>query len=137
MVDSVASNVNWVELSREYRFEAAHRLPKVPSSHRCARLHGHSYRIEVTVSGNAAAETGWYMDFYEMDHAVQPVIDALDHRFLNEIAGLENPTSERICHYIWQLLAPTLPGLSAITVWETTDARCTYRGGGVKKQPPP
>jgi len=127
MVD-VNSAVIDVELVREYRFEAAHRLPKVPPGHRCARLHGHSYRIEVEVSGPVDEETGWLVDFYDMDRAVQPVIEELDHRLLNDIAGLENPTSERLCHYLWQRLSPALPGLSALTVWETVDSRCTYRG---------
>lgn len=120
---------NHVELVREYRFEAAHRLPKVPPGHRCARLHGHSYRIEVTVHGPVDAETGWLIDFYDMDQAVTPIILALDHRLLNDIPDLENPTSERLCQYLWQRLRDALPGLSAITVYETIDSRCTYRGG--------
>lgn len=122
------SSASHVELVREYRFEAAHRLPGVPLHHRCARLHGHSYRIEVAVSGPVNADTGWLVDFYDMDQVVQPVIAALDHRLLNDITGLENPTSERLCFYLWNLLAPILVGLSAITVWETTDARCVYKG---------
>lgn len=120
---------NHVELVREYRFEAAHRLPKVPPGHRCARLHGHSYRIEVTVRGPVDEETGWLIDFYDMDQAVTPIILVLDHRLLNDIPDLENPTSERLCQYLWQRLRDALPGLSAITVYETVDSRCTYRGG--------
>lgn len=120
----------WVELVREYRFEAAHQLPRVPPGHRCSRLHGHSYRVDVTVSGAVAEDSGWVVDFYDMDHAVAPIVEALDHRFLNEIPGLENPTSERLCLHLWRSIAPKLPGLSAITVWETHDSRCTYRGPG-------
>lgn len=118
----------WVELVREYRFEAAHQLPRVPPGHRCSRLHGHSYRVDVTVSGVMEEESGWVVDFYDMDHAVNPIVEALDHRFLNELPGLENPTSERLCLHLWRAIAPKLPGLSAITVWETHDSRCTYRG---------
>lgn len=118
----------WMELVREYRFEAAHQLPRVPPGHRCARLHGHSYRVEVTVSGDMADDSGWVVDFYDMDHVVAPIVEALDHRFLNELPGLENPTSERLCLHLWRAIAPKLPGLSAITVWETHDSRCTYRG---------
>lgn len=117
-----------VELCREYRFEAAHQLPKVPAGHRCARLHGHSYKIEVFISGPTDEESGWLIDFYDLDHAVQPIVEALDHRLLNELPGLQNPTCERLCGWIWQRLAPALPQLSAITVWETVDSRCTYRG---------
>lgn len=117
-----------VELCREYRFEAAHQLPKVPAGHRCARLHGHSYKLEIFITGPTDAESGWLIDFYDLDRAVQPVVDALDHRLLNEIAGLDNPTCERLCSWLWQRLVPELPQLSAITVWETFDSRCTYRG---------
>ena len=117
-----------VELCREYRFESAHQLPKVPVGHRCARLHGHSYKVEIFISGPTDEESGWLIDFYDLDHAVQPIVEALDHRLLNELPGLQNPTCERLCGWIWQRLAPALPQLSAITVWETVDSRCTYRG---------
>lgn len=117
-----------VELCREYRFEAAHQLPKVPAGHRCARLHGHSYKIEIFITGPTDEESGWLIDFYDLDRAVQPVVDALDHRLLNELPGLDNPTCERLCGWLWQRLATALPQLSAITVWETIDSRCTYRG---------
>ena len=123
-----------VELVREYRFEAAHQLPKVAPGHRCARLHGHSYRVDVTVAGGVDEESGWVIDFYDMDRAVVPVIEALDHRFLNEIPGLENPTSERLCVYLWGEIAPLLSGLCAITVWETIDSRCTYAGKTVSSR---
>ncbi len=117
-----------VELSREYRFEAAHQLPKVPAGHRCSRLHGHSYKIEILVSGPMDEDSGWLIDFYDLDQAVQPLVEALDHRLLNEIEGLENPTCERLCSWVWRRLAPVLPQLAAVTIWETVDARCTYRG---------
>jgi 6-pyruvoyltetrahydropterin/6-carboxytetrahydropterin synthase len=117
-----------VELSREYRFEAAHHLPKVPVGHRCSRLHGHSYRIEIFVRGLVDEESGWLIDFYDLDRAVQPLVDALDHRLLNEIEGLQNPTCEHLCSWIWRRLAPVLPQLDAVTIWETNDSRCTYRG---------
>jgi 6-pyruvoyltetrahydropterin/6-carboxytetrahydropterin synthase len=117
-----------VELCRDYRFEAAHRLPKVPAGHPCARLHGHSYRVELTVSGEVDEESGWLIDFFDLDRAVAPLIDALDHRLLNEIDGLQNPTCERLCGWLWQRLQPSLPQLCAVSVWETADARCTYRG---------
>lgn len=117
-----------VELCREYRFEAAHRLPLVPEGHRCARLHGHSYKVEVALRGPIDEERGWLVDFYDMDRCVEPLIAALDHRTLNEIEGLDNPTCERLCAWLWARLQPALPGLCEITVWETVDARCSYRG---------
>lgn len=128
--DSAAFASPQVELCREYRFEAAHRLPKVPPGHRCARLHGHSYKLEICISGATDAESGWLLDFYDLDRAVQPIVDALDHQMLNDLEGLENPTCERLCSWIWQRLAPGLLQLDSITVWETLDSRCTYRGPG-------
>jgi 6-pyruvoyltetrahydropterin/6-carboxytetrahydropterin synthase len=118
-----------MELFREFRFEAAHRLPNVPEDHKCARLHGHSFRVEVRVTGEVGARSGWVMDFADLTAAWQPLHDALDHRYLNEVAGLENPTSEVLAAWIWDRLLPTLPGLCAITVRETCSSGCTLRPG--------
>ncbi len=118
-----------VHLARDYRFEAAHRLPMVPPEHKCARMHGHSFRIEVEVGGEVDPRTGWLIDFGEITAVVEPLLrNELDHRCLNDVPGLENPTSEILCHWLWQRLRGSLPGLSAITVHETCTARCTYRG---------
>ena len=118
-----------VELSRDYRFEAAHRLPRVPADHKCARMHGHSFRIEVSVHGAVDERTGWLIDFGEITAIVEPLLKReLDHRTLNDVPGLENPTSERLCLWLWKRLEPLIPGLSAVTVHETCTARCTYRG---------
>jgi 6-pyruvoyl tetrahydropterin synthase/QueD family protein len=118
-----------VELTREFRFEAAHRLPRVPAGHPCSRMHGHSFRVELVVAGEIDPAMGWLVDFDQVAAAVEPVIGGeLDHRTLNDVPGLENPTSEMLCAWLWRRLAPLLPGLSAITVHETCTARCTYRG---------
>ena len=117
-----------IELSRDYRFEAAHRLPNVPEGHKCGRLHGHSYVVEAHVDGPVGATTGWVVDFGDIEAAWKPLDDALDHRFLNEVGGLENPTSENLARWIWERLKPALPGLSALTVRETCTSGCTYRG---------
>jgi 6-pyruvoyltetrahydropterin/6-carboxytetrahydropterin synthase len=117
-----------MEIFREFTFEAAHRLPNVPAEHKCARLHGHSFHVTVHVSGGLDAKLGWVMDFADMKAAVEPVIDALDHRYLNEISGLENPTSEVLAKWIWQRIAPKLQGLTALTVKETCTSGCVYRG---------
>lgn len=117
-----------MEIFTEFGFESAHRLPHVPDGHKCARLHGHSFRAEVCVSGEVGAQTGWVMDFADVRAACEPVRVALDHRYLNEIDGLENPTSEVLARWIWARLIGALPGLSAITVRETCTTGCTYRG---------
>jgi 6-pyruvoyltetrahydropterin/6-carboxytetrahydropterin synthase len=118
-----------VELTKEFRFEAAHRLPMVPPEHKCHRLHGHSFRIEITVAGEVDAKTGWLVDYAGITAVVQPVLQGeLDHRTLNDVPGLENATSEVLCGWLWHRFAPRLPGLAAITVHETCTARCTYRG---------
>ncbi len=111
-----------------YHIEAARRLPGLPESHPCSRVHGHSFRIEIHVSGPVDPDTGWVMDFAVLDAAFAPVRDALDHRFLNDIPGLENPTSERLAQWVWQRLKPSLPGLSKIVVQETQRSGCIYRG---------
>jgi 6-pyruvoyltetrahydropterin/6-carboxytetrahydropterin synthase len=121
-----------IELYREYRFEAAHRLPRLPEGHKCFRLHGHSFKFEVKLVGPVNPETGFLIDFGDVDEIVKPVVDQLDHYYLNDIAGLENPTSEVFCGWLWQRLKPGLPMLAAVTVAETCDARCTYRGPGEK-----
>jgi 6-pyruvoyltetrahydropterin/6-carboxytetrahydropterin synthase len=118
------------EIFREFTFEAAHRLPNVPQDHKCSRLHGHSYRVVVHVSGTIDPEFGWVMDFGDIKAAFSPLEDQLDHYYLNEIAGLENPTSEVLAAWIWDRLCPRLPGLTAVTVRETCTSGCIYRGVG-------
>lgn len=115
-------------LERSYRFEAAHFLPKVPPGHKCARMHGHSYRIDVIIDGEVDPERGWVMDFAEIDEHVQPLVRRLDHQVLNEIAGLDNPTSEYLARWWWDQLAPQLPSLFEVIVSETATSRCIYRG---------
>ena len=117
-----------MELFKDFSFEAAHRLPNVPAGHKCARLHGHSFQVRVTLDGPVDPTLGWVMDFADLKAACAPVIDALDHRYLNEIAGLENPTSEVVAAWLWERLAPALPFLASITVRETCTSGCTYRG---------
>lgn len=117
-----------VRLIREQRFEAAHRLPHVPPGHKCARLHGHSFKVELAVSGPVNPETGWFIDYGELDALWQPLHEQLDHNYLNEIEGLENPTSEVLARWLWDKLKPNLPALERVIVHETCDARCEYEG---------
>jgi 6-pyruvoyltetrahydropterin/6-carboxytetrahydropterin synthase len=116
-----------MEVFREYTFEAAHRLPNVPYGHKCGRLHGHSYRVAVHVEGPVEPRSGWVMDFGDLKTAFEPVHKQLDHTYLNEIEGLDNPTSEALAAWIWEQLIPGLPGLTAVTVRETCTSGCTYR----------
>jgi len=115
-------------LERSYRFEAAHFLPKVPPGHKCARMHGHSYLIEVTIEGEVDPELGWVVDFAALDEHANPLMRVLDHQVLNEIEGLDNPTSEHLAAWLWRKLRPALPGLVELVVSETPSSRCTYRG---------
>ncbi len=117
-----------MEIFKEFTFEAAHRLPNLPPEHKCSRLHGHSFRVRVCVSGPVDEQTGWVMDFGDIKALCKPVIDELDHRYLNEIPGLENPTSERIAIWLWHRIRPQLPQLSAVEVRETCTAGCRYEG---------
>ncbi len=117
-----------VEIFREFTFEAAHRLPHVPPGHKCGRLHGHSYRVAVHVTGPVADDTGWVRDFAELSCAFQPLLARLDHYYLNEVEGLDNPTSEVLARWIWDRLQTALPELSQVVVRETCTSGCVYRG---------
>jgi 6-pyruvoyltetrahydropterin/6-carboxytetrahydropterin synthase len=117
-----------MEIYKEFGFEAAHRLPNVPEGHKCARLHGHSFRVTVHVEGEPGTDTGWVMDFAELSDAFAPLHEQLDHRYLNEVEGLENPTSELLAQWIWDRLVAALPGLSQVVVRETCTAGAIYRG---------
>ena len=117
-----------MEIFYEFKFEAAHRLPNVPSDHKCSRLHGHSYQVQVHVKGPIGEQSGWVIDFANIKGACKPVIDRLDHYYLNEIDGLENPTSERLAAWIWSELASSLPMMSGVQVRETCTSGCVYRG---------
>lgn len=117
-----------VRLVREFRFEAAHRLPKVPDGHKCARLHGHGYRVELICEGEIRESTGWLVDFAEIKRAFAPCLKQLDHHYLNEVEGLENPTAEMLAMWIWTRVKVGLPCLAQINIAETCTARCEYRG---------
>lgn len=113
------------EISRQYRFEAAHRLPHVPEGHKCARLHGHSFRVTITVRGDVDPRFGWICDFAEIDEAFRPLHRILDHHYLNEVPGLENPTSELLARWILERLALSSAKVSSVTIHETCTATCT------------
>jgi len=113
-------------LAKTFRFEAAHHLPAVPETHRCHRLHGHSYEVEVVITGAIHEDTGWVVDFADISAAFAPVSAALDHRLLNEVAGLENPTSENLARWICLSVSQVVQGVHSVRVSETPTSSCTY-----------
>jgi len=117
-----------MDIFKVFHIEAAHRLPNVPHGHKCARLHGHSFRVEVHLRGEVDPALGWVMDFADLKREFAPVFDRLDHRYLNDVPGLENPTSERLAEWIWHELKPTIALLHRIVVHETCTSGCSYSG---------
>lgn len=117
-----------IELRKNFQFEAAHLLPLLPKSHKCRRLHGHSFKVEIAVVGECDPELGWLIDYADLTAAFRPIWEKLDHFYLNEISGLDNPTSENIAAWIWKRLKPKLPLLTEIVVAETCQSRCIFRG---------
>jgi 6-pyruvoyltetrahydropterin/6-carboxytetrahydropterin synthase len=117
-----------VRLTRDFTFEAAHLLPRAPEGHKCRRLHGHSFKVEVTVEGDVDPATGWFIDYGVMREALEPIRAQLDHYYLNEIAGLENATSEVLAGWIWERMKPRLPSLARLVIHETCEARCEFDG---------
>ena len=119
-----------MEIFKEFTFEAAHRLPNVPEGHKCARLHGHSFVVRVYVEGPVEHNSGWVVDFADIKAAFKPLYHQLDHHYLNEIGGLENPTSENLAIWIWDRMKSKLPLLSKVETQETCTCGCAYRGPG-------
>ena len=117
-----------VELTKKFHFEAAHALSKAPEGHRCRNIHGHTYEIEVTIEGPVLPVVGWLMDYGDLSAVVKPVLKELDHSMLNEHEGLEQPTSENLCGWLWERLVPNLPTLKEILVRETPTSQCRYKG---------
>lgn len=119
-----------VRLVKSFSFEAAHWLPTFPQEHKCRRMHGHSFRVDVVIQGEVESAKGYLIDYGEIKAAIEPIRKQLDHYCLNEIEGLENPTSEMLAKWIWDRLRPLLPSLARIVIHETCSARCEYSGPG-------
>lgn len=117
-----------MEIFRIFRVEASHSLPHLPAGHPCRGTHGHSWRIEIRACGPVDEALGWVVDFAELERACRPLLQKLDHTHLNEIAGLELPTSENLARWIWRRLKPALPLLCRVVVWETENSGCAYGG---------
>lgn len=116
------------EVVQEFVFEAAHFLPEVAVGHACGRVHGHSYRVAIHVAGRVDPRTGFVIDFHDVEASCGPAIARLDHRLLNEVEGLPNPTAEHIAAWLWDRITPALPGLVLVEIWETPASRVLYRG---------
>jgi len=117
-----------MQIYKQFSIEAAHRLPNVPEGHKCARLHGHSFQVSIYVEGPVGDTSGWVMDFGDIKKIFKPIYNQLDHHYLNDIQGLDNPTSENLAKWIWEKLKPELPLLSAVKIKETCTSGCIYRG---------
>ncbi|MBU1699208.1 MAG: 6-carboxytetrahydropterin synthase QueD [Candidatus Eisenbacteria bacterium] len=117
-----------VELVRTFTFQAAHYLPKVSEDHKCRHMHGHAYRVEVSLRGPVNPETGWLVDFGEIAIVLDPIRKELDHTILNEIPGLENPTAEILSAWIWQRVTAGIPYLHRVSVFESENSGCHYLG---------
>ncbi len=115
-------------LVKDFRFESAQTLPMAGEGHKCGQMHGHSFLVEISVEGEVDQKTGWIYDHSRISKAMNPLVERLDHAYLNEIEGLENPTIELMADWFWKRLKPDLPGLSEIVIHETPTARCRYRG---------
>ena len=113
---------------KEFTFDSAHYLPHVPESHKCRRMHGHTYRLRLYITGALDPRLGWVMDFADIKAAWKTIEAQLDHRCLNEVEGLANPTAEHIAAWIWQQLKPKLPLLQKIELWESPSAGVVYEG---------
>ncbi|HWG07362.1 MAG TPA: 6-carboxytetrahydropterin synthase QueD [Beijerinckiaceae bacterium] len=117
-----------MKLTHAFTFEAAHRLPNVQQTHRCYRMHGHSYRVAVEIDGAVDPVSGFVADFFDVETVVNPMLAQLDHYCLNEIEGLQNPTAENIAIWIWDRLKASLPQLARIVVYETPQCWVEYDG---------
>jgi 6-pyruvoyltetrahydropterin/6-carboxytetrahydropterin synthase len=117
-----------MKIVQAFTFEAAHHLPRVPDSHRCKRLHGHSYRVELTLEGPLDPASGFVADFFDVEAAFAPLMARLDHHLLNDVPGLDNPTAENIAVWIWREVNPALPLLAAVAVYETPNCWALYEG---------
>ncbi len=115
-------------ISKQFIFDAAHFLPNVPDGHKCKNIHGHTYHLTVLIDGPLQEKLGWVIDYGDLKKAIAPVIEQVDHQLLNNIPGLENPTSEMLVVWIWQQIKPVLPLLKRLELYETPTSGVIYEG---------
>lgn len=117
-----------MDIFKIFSIEAARSLPNLPDDHPCKNVHGHSFKVKIVLRGKVNKKTGFVIDFSEIDKSFQPLLDQLDHKYLNDVSGLENPSSENMCQWIWLKLKPRLPNLYKIVIKETESTGCSYKG---------
>lgn len=117
-----------LQIFKAFSIDCAHSLPNVPENHKCRNVHGHTYLIKIFVEDELHPELAWVMDFTDIKAAFEPIKETLDHQYLNDIPGLENPTAENLAIWIWQALLAKLPNLTEIWVYETPTSGCVYKG---------
>lgn len=122
------TGIESMTIFKSFTFSSSHQLPNTPLGHKCSRLHGHNYRLDVYVSGEVNEQTGWICDFGDVAKRLEPILQLLDHRHLNEIQGLENPTCENLARWIWTRTAKVLPHIQRIVIFETPRSGCEYSG---------
>jgi 6-pyruvoyltetrahydropterin/6-carboxytetrahydropterin synthase len=113
---------------KQFTFDAAHFLPKVPEGHKCRQVHGHTYHLTIFISGPVTEDIGWVIDFSELKGVCKPLVDRLDHALLNEVSGLENPTAENVARWLWKQIKIKLPSLQKIELKETPTSGVIYEG---------
>ena len=112
----------------QYRIESARRLSHLPPSHPCSRVHGHSFIITLTLFGPWNEELAWMYDYHDLEQKIRPILNTLDHRYLNDVPGLEKPTSEALCVYLFNKIKALVPELQKVTIAETPTTECSYSG---------
>ena len=114
------------QLKKRFTIESARFLPKLPKEHPCSRTHGHSFHITLTLEGTLDPQLGWLVDYHDIDLIIRPILQKIDHRLLNEVPGLENPTTEILTAWIYTEVKRVLPELTQVTLKETEDTECSY-----------
>ncbi|MFP5470451.1 MAG: 6-carboxytetrahydropterin synthase QueD [Bacteroidia bacterium] len=117
-----------LEIFKQFTFDAAHFLPNVPDGHKCKEIHGHTYQLTLFFKGPLDETMGWIIDFNEIKKTVSPILLLLDHKYLNKVDGLENPTCEKMCEWLWEKIKPQLSQLSKIELKETPTSGAVYCG---------
>lgn len=117
-----------MKIFKEFTFDSAHFLPNVPDGHKCKNMHGHTYRLTVFFEGQLVKDLEWVVDFAEVKKIINPIINQIDHKLINDIEGLENPTCERVAVWLWNKIKPKMPQLTEIKLNETPTSGVVYDG---------
>jgi len=117
-----------MQIFKQFTFDSAHFLPYVPDGHKCKEIHGHTYYMTVYIEGNLDKKLDWIMDFTEIKGVIKPIIESIDHKLLNNLSGLENPTCEVLVMWLWNKIKPKIPLLTKIILNETPTSGTVYEG---------